>query len=187
MLRLNGEERTLPELAFISLGSNIEPESNLPLATTQLRSLGTLVACSRVYQNPAIAPEPQQDYLNAAVLIETELPPSDIRVRLREIETQLGRIRTADKYAPRTIDLDLSLYGDHQIQTSELTLPDPDIGERPYLAKTLAELRPQMVYPGSNLTLSQIAEALLPGSQLTERHDVVLLKQVIDHGEVADD
>jgi 2-amino-4-hydroxy-6-hydroxymethyldihydropteridine diphosphokinase len=177
----------LPELAFVSLGSNIEPEKYLPLAVARLRGLGRLIACSRVYQNPAIASEPQPDYLNAAVLIETQLLPLEIRTRLREIETQLNRVRIADKFAPRTIDLDLCLYGDLQMESPELTLPDPDIQKRPHLALTLAEIHPHQKYPGSTRTLTEIASSLQQGVDFTERPDVSLANLPTDFIESPDD
>jgi 2-amino-4-hydroxy-6-hydroxymethyldihydropteridine diphosphokinase len=165
----------LPKLAFISLGSNIEPEKYLPRAVDHLRSIGIIRKTSRVYQNPAIAPEPQADYLNAAVLIETQLQPLEIRRRLREIEEQLDRVRSADKYAPRTIDLDLCLYNDLVYTSPELNLPDPDILNRSHLALTLSELRPDHILPGSDRSLSAVAEELMSDSQLAERLDVSLL------------
>jgi 2-amino-4-hydroxy-6-hydroxymethyldihydropteridine diphosphokinase len=177
----------LPELAFVSLGSNIEPEKYLPLAVARLRDLGELITCSRVYQNPAIAPESQPDYLNTAVLIETHLLPLEMRARLREIETQLDRVRTPDKFAPRTIDLDLCLYGDLQFESPELLLPDPDILERPYLALTLAELAPQHIYPGSSRTLIEIASDLQQGVDFTERPELSLAKLLSDIMEIPDD
>ena len=79
----------MTELAFIALGSNIDPETNLPLAASRLSELGKPIAGSMVYQNPAIACEPQPDYLNAAVLVETDLEPVKIRAILREIETEI--------------------------------------------------------------------------------------------------
>lgn len=170
----------MAELAFISLGSNIDPEQNLPLAITRLHQLGRLLASSKVYQNPAITPEPQPDYLNAAVLIETDLSPLEIRGHLRDIEHELGRVRTADKNAARTIDLDLCLFSDLQIQTPDLALPDPDILGRPHLAITLSELRPDQIYPGSDLKLSEIAARLRPGSQLTERPDFSLSNSILE-------
>jgi 2-amino-4-hydroxy-6-hydroxymethyldihydropteridine diphosphokinase len=164
----------VPELAFIALGSNIEPERYLPQAARYLRELGTLVACSNVYQNPAISSDPPPDYLNAAVLIETRLRPFEIRSRLREIETQLDRVRTHDKYAARTIDLDLCLYGDLQIEHPDLVLPDPEVLVRPHLAVTLAELRPDQPYPGSGRSLRSIAAELSPMAVLTLRSDINL-------------
>ncbi len=164
----------MTELAFIALGSNIDPETNLPLASARLSELGKPIAVSTIYQNPAIADEPQQDYLNAAVLIETTLDPLAIRDKLREIEADLGRIRTADKFAPRTIDLDLCILGDRVLDHELLSLPDPDLLERAYLAVTLAELRPDFLHPLTGETLEEIANRLREGPALKPRSDVVL-------------
>ncbi len=164
----------MTELAFIALGSNIEPETNLPLASTRLSELGKPIAISTVYQNPAIADEPQPDYLNAAVLIETALDPLTIRDKLREIEADLGRIRTEDKFAPRTIDLDLCILGDRVLDHELLTIPDPDLLKRAHLAVTLAELRPDFLHPITGDSLAQIANELQKDAELNPRYDVVL-------------
>jgi len=164
----------LTELAFIALGSNIEPETNLPLATTRLSELGNPIAISTVYQNPAIADEPQPDYLNAAVLIETALDPLTIRKKLREIEADLGRIRTTDKFAPRTIDLDLCILGDRVLDHELLSLPDPDLLKRAHLAVTLAELRPDFLHPITGNSLEEIAHELRKDAELNPRADVIL-------------
>ncbi|MEE8122337.1 MAG: 2-amino-4-hydroxy-6-hydroxymethyldihydropteridine diphosphokinase [Anaerolineales bacterium] len=164
----------MTELAFIALGSNIEPETNLPLASTRLSELGKPIATSTVYQNPAIADEPQPDYLNAAVLIETALDPLTIRDKLREIEADLGRIRTEDKFAPRTIDLDLCILGDQVLDHELLTIPDPDLLKRAHLAVTLAELRPDFLHPITGDSLAQIANELQKDAELNPRSDVVL-------------
>jgi 2-amino-4-hydroxy-6-hydroxymethyldihydropteridine diphosphokinase len=165
----------LPELAFIALGSNIEPEHYLPRAVRHILDLGSLVACSQVYQNPAIAPEAQPDYLNAAVLIETDLQPFELRKQLRDIETRLKRLRTPDKYAARTIDLDLCLFGDLRLESPSLTLPDPHVLTRAHLAITLAELSPEHIYPGSTRSLRSIAASLISAAKLTLRSDVELI------------
>jgi len=162
----------LDERAYISLGSNIEPELNLLRAARALKSFGTLLATSRVYRNPAIAGEPQPEYLNAAVLLLTDREPEALRQELRTIETDLGRVRTADKFAPRTIDLDLCLYGSLTLESDELTLPDPDIDTRPYLAVTLAELDPDFVPPGGDESLSAIALRLRTRAKLTLEKDL---------------
>jgi 2-amino-4-hydroxy-6-hydroxymethyldihydropteridine diphosphokinase len=162
----------LPELAFIALGSNLSPETNLPLAAGRLAELGRVRAVSMVYQNPAIGPSPAPDFLNAAVLVETNLTAEDIRERLREIESDLGRVRTSDRYAPRTIDLDLCLLGAQVIETLELALPDPDLLTRPHLAIPLAELAPDFPHPVTGEPLGAIAERLRPGADLRPRPDV---------------
>jgi 2-amino-4-hydroxy-6-hydroxymethyldihydropteridine diphosphokinase len=164
----------LTELAFIALGSNIDPETNLPLAAARLSELGNPIAISTVYQNSVIADEPQPDYLNAAVLIETTLDPLVIRDKLREIEADLGRVRTADKFAPRTIDLDLCILGDRVLDHELLSLPDPDLLERAYLAVTLAELRPDFLHPITGDSLEEIAHELKKDGELNPRSDVVL-------------
>jgi 2-amino-4-hydroxy-6-hydroxymethyldihydropteridine diphosphokinase len=163
---------TLPEQAFLALGSNIEPEKNLPLAIAKLEIIGSLLAVSGVYQNPAVGPEPRPDFLNAAALVESELPPLEIRTRLRTIETELGRVRSDDKYAPRTIDLDLCLLGGTILNTPELTLPDPDLLIRGFLAVTMAELAPGFPHPITKEPLADIASRLQPGANLTPRPDV---------------
>jgi 2-amino-4-hydroxy-6-hydroxymethyldihydropteridine diphosphokinase len=164
----------LTELAFIALGSNIDPETNLPLAAARLSELGKPIAISMVYQNPAIADEPQADYLNAAILIETELDPLAIRDKLREIEADLGRIRTVDKFAPRTIDLDLCILGNRVLDHELLSLPDPDLMKRAHLAITLAELRPDFLHPITGDSLKEIAHELQKDAELNPRSDVVL-------------
>ena len=163
---------TLTEQAFIALGSNIDPEKNLPLAIARLEILGKLAAVSNVYQNPALGPSPQPDFLNAAALIESELPPLEIRSLLRSIEAELGRKRSKDKYAPRTIDLDLCLLGKMTLDTPELTLPDPDLLSRAHLAVTMAELAPDFPHPITQEPLHEIAARLRCGAKLTARTDV---------------
>ncbi len=162
----------MTEKAFISLGSNIEPEQNLPLAMNHLQVIGEILAVSMVYQNPAVGPAPQPDFLNAAVLIATHLEPLEIRARLREIEAEMGRVRSEDKYAPREIDLDLCLLGEQILESPELTLPDPDLLEGPYLIVPMAELDPEFPHPITGESLVRIAELLKNDADLTPRSDV---------------
>jgi 2-amino-4-hydroxy-6-hydroxymethyldihydropteridine diphosphokinase len=166
----------LASLAWIALGSNIEPEKNLLGAVDRLHEIGDILRCSNVYQTPAIARTPQADYLNAAVLVETELAPLQIYEQLRAIESDLGRVRTSDKYAARTIDLDLCIYDDLVMDMPEITLPDPDLLDRPFLAVTMAELDPDTVHPHSRETLAEISHRLRPFGEMTLRNDVVLSK-----------
>lgn len=156
----------MSERAFVSLGSNLEPDENLPRAALGLRPLGRIVECSNVYRNPAVGPTPGPDFLNAAVLLETELSPHMLRTELRALEARLGRRRTADKYAARTIDLDLVLYGDRVIRGAELELPDPELASRPFLAVPLAELDPDSRHPITGESLGSIAARLLPQAEM---------------------
>jgi 2-amino-4-hydroxy-6-hydroxymethyldihydropteridine diphosphokinase len=162
----------LPDLAFISLGSNIEPEIHLPRAIIALAALGRVVEVSNVYQNPALSSSPQADFLNAAALLETDLQPLEIRRILRGIEAVLGRVRSEDKYAPRTIDLDLCLFGDLEIESENVTLPDPELLSRAYLAIPMAELAPDFPHPVTHEPLAKIAARLRRGANLNQRPDV---------------
>lgn len=126
------------EIAVVSVGSNIEPESHLPRAISRLGEVGKVLSVSAVYESSPVGATNQQNYLNAAVLIEVAEPPEQLRDRLRQIETDLGRVRTDDKYAARTIDLDLVLMGSRF--DPEFPLPDPDLQTRAHLGVPVAEV-----------------------------------------------
>lgn len=162
----------MSELVFISLGSNIEPEVHLTTAVQRLKELGSLIGLSTVYQNPALGPTQQPDFLNAAVLIETDLTVDAIRNLLRRIEADLGRVRTEDKYAPRTLDLDLCLYGDLVVETPQFTLPDPEMLTLAHLAIPVAELAPDYIHPVTDESLKDIAARLRSSATLLPRPDV---------------
>jgi len=147
--------------AFIGIGSNIEPAENVRAAIRGLARQTRLVAISTVYLTEAVGRTEQPPYYNCVVEIETEAPPADIKFGLlRGIENKLGRQRTADKYAPRTIDLDLIVYGDLTLDVDGIKLPDPEILDRPFLAIPLSELAPGMVLPSYGLRIGEIAARL---------------------------
>lgn len=158
--------------AFISLGSNIEPEDYLPKAIQKLKRLGEIITVSGVYQNPAIGRPEQGDFLNAAVLLLTELQALELRAELRAIEAELGRVRTEDKYTARTVDLDICLYEGLIHQSPDFNLPDPDILERPHLAVPLADLDPGFEHPITGEPLDVIAKRLRSSAELTPREDI---------------
>lgn len=165
----------MAETAFIELGSNIEPERYLPLAVAQLAELGQIQAVSSAYENPAIGPPGQPDFVNLAVRLKTDLQPGDLRSALRKIETELGRRRSPNRYAARVIDLDLCLYGSTVAEQDGLQIPDPDILERAYLAQTLAQLAPDFRHPLTGQTLSEIAQLEdRAAPDMTERPDINL-------------
>jgi dihydroneopterin aldolase/2-amino-4-hydroxy-6-hydroxymethyldihydropteridine diphosphokinase len=117
------------------------------------------------------------------VEIETEAPPAEVKHGiLRTIENNLGRKRTEDKYAPRTIDLDLIVYGDLTMDAEGIKLPDPEILERPFLAIPLFELAPDMVLAGYGLRIGEIA-AKLPLDGMKPLKDYVkLLREEMSRG-----
>jgi 2-amino-4-hydroxy-6-hydroxymethyldihydropteridine diphosphokinase len=145
-------------LAFVSVGSNIDPEKNVSAAVKLLASAVHIRAISTVYATPPWEQPGQPDFYNCVISVETPLPPLDLKhTVLRRIETELGRVRSEDKSAPRTIDLDLILYDDVVLKTEELILPDPEIRNRPFLAGPLYELAPNLIMPDSREPLKAIA------------------------------
>jgi 2-amino-4-hydroxy-6-hydroxymethyldihydropteridine diphosphokinase len=145
--------------AFIGVGSNIAPEENIREALRRLAQSLRLVSISTFYREPAIGRPEDPDFYNGVVAIDTDLPPAKLKwTVLRPIEAALGRSRSTDKYAARTIDLDLLLYGNSVISSDELTLPDPDILTRAFIAVPLYEIAPTLVLPGSGVPIREIAE-----------------------------
>ncbi len=149
--------------AFIGFGSNIAPSGNVRKALFLLAGRTRIVAISTVYRTAPLGRPEQSAYFNGVVEIETELSPGELkRDVLREIERELGRTRTADRYAVRTIDLDLLIYDDLVWETGDVILPDPDIDRRPFLAIPLCELAPHLVLPGTGKPICGIAPAFAP-------------------------
>ncbi len=145
----------------IGIGANIAPEANIRRALTLLGERVQLVALSTFYRTPALEREGQPPFLNGVVAVETAIAPAALKQEvLRGIEEALGRQRTADKYAPRPIDLDIAVYDQQVIATADLTIPDPEITRRPFLAIPLCELAPDLVLPDSGRRVCEVAAAL---------------------------
>jgi 2-amino-4-hydroxy-6-hydroxymethyldihydropteridine diphosphokinase len=161
--------------AYLSLGSNIEPEQNLPAAVRALTSFGRVVAVSSVWESASLGSS-GANFLNGAVLLETELSPAEIyQQAIAGVERQLGRVRDPhDKNAPRTIDVDLSLFNHDVLELAGHRVPDPDIVERPFVAVPLAELDRDYVHPTLGRTLADIAASWTTHSGLRPRPDVRL-------------
>ncbi len=145
--------------AFILLGTNIDRENNYLQALRRLSELGQITRASAVYETAPIG-SCCENFYNGAVLLETQLGAHELKRALREIEARLGRTRTPDRNAPRTIDLDLVLFNHDQVDDGTVRLPDPLILERPFMVRVLAELDPEYVHPVEGRTLAQIANSL---------------------------
>jgi 2-amino-4-hydroxy-6-hydroxymethyldihydropteridine diphosphokinase len=118
-------------------------------------------AISTVYLTEPLGPKDQPPFYNCIVEIATQLTPRELKHGvLQGIEGVLGRKRTSDKFAPRTIDLDLLLYGDLTMTIDDHPLPDPDIFRRPFLAIALQEIAPGLVLPGSKTSVDEAAATL---------------------------
>ncbi len=147
--------------AFIAVGSNINPAFNVCEALRHLGQLETVVSISTVYRTPAQGRPEQAPYDNCVVKIETNKRPRVLKYRiLRGIEDELGRTRGKDKFAARTIDLDLIWYDQVIMEMAGLVLPDPDITERPFLAIPLCQLAPELAFPDSGLRVCDVAKRL---------------------------
>jgi 2-amino-4-hydroxy-6-hydroxymethyldihydropteridine diphosphokinase len=147
--------------AFIGIGSNIDPEKNIRQALRQLAQAVRLTAISTFYREPALEHPDEPAFYNGVVAIETDSPPMRLKQDLlRRIGADLGRRRGSDKYASRPIDLDLLLYDDCVLSNNQLTLPDPDILARAFVAIPLSELAPDLLLPVSDFRFVELQNAL---------------------------
>ncbi|GIK65391.1 MAG: hypothetical protein BroJett018_31850 [Chloroflexota bacterium] len=148
---------------FLALGSNINPVENFRACLKLLQENFDIWNLSPVYETPPVGFTEQAPFLNAAAEVITELDPTSVKTILQNIENQLGRVRDPNnKNAPRTIDLDIALW-DKAVFTyggKNWQVPDPDILRFIHLARPLADLAPDYIYPGSDKTLAEIAEKL---------------------------
>ncbi len=162
-------------LSFIGAGSNIEPAFNIETALKLLSGKTVLRGISTFYETEAIGRPGDPDYFNGVVKIETDHSPEFLKFNiLRDIEKSLCRKRNIDKYAPRTIDLDILFYGGLSIHNGLLDIPDPDIKKRPYLSSALNELDTSLFFPEWGLTAREIVETfkeikLKPLTEFTDK------------------
>jgi 2-amino-4-hydroxy-6-hydroxymethyldihydropteridine diphosphokinase len=138
--------------AAILLGSNIDPEKNINRALHQLMHACKLLNSSQIWETEAIGSN-GPDFLNMAIVVETPLLEDELKFNvLRGIEKELGRVRGENKYASRTIDLDIILFDDQVI--------DQDLWTRSFIASPVSDLYPNLKHPGDNRTLLQVAKKL---------------------------
>ncbi|WP_127477964.1 2-amino-4-hydroxy-6-hydroxymethyldihydropteridine diphosphokinase [Sulfurivermis fontis] len=135
--------------AYIGLGSNLDnPAEQLRRALTALAGIPDtrLAACSRFYRSAPLGPQDQPDYVNAVAALDTGLAPEALLDALQAIETAQGRVRLR-RWGPRTLDLDILLYGDTVLATPRLSVPHPGLAERSFVLYPLAELVPDLLLP----------------------------------------
>jgi len=164
--------------AYLSLGSNIEPEKNLPAAVRELERIGRVLLASSVWQSPSLGGPDQPDYLNAALLLETPMSAEYLKKEvIAAVESLLGRVRSGDRNAPRTIDIDIILFDFEQLRIGGRTIPDREVLERPFVAIPLAEIAPGYIHPVTGDSLAQIASRFDPISWGMRIRADVILKQ----------
>jgi 2-amino-4-hydroxy-6-hydroxymethyldihydropteridine diphosphokinase len=136
--------------AYIGIGSNMDdPQQQVRSAFRALAALpdSLLVARSRLYRTRPFGPVAQQDFINAVAGMLTRLLPQRLLAELRALEASQGR-RRAERWGPRTLDLDLLVYGDQRIATDALEVPHPGIAERGFVLAPLADIAPSLLVPG---------------------------------------
>ncbi len=144
-----------PVRVYVSIGGNVEPQSRLPTAARALRQRFPTARFSGVYRNPAFGFE-GADFFNAVVGFDTILSVAELLSQLHAVEAECGRRRDDPKWAPRTMDLDLLLYGDVVGDGPGYTLPRRDLTQRIYMLGPLAELAPECWYPPSGPSIGEL-------------------------------
>ncbi|MGA7980373.1 MAG: 2-amino-4-hydroxy-6-hydroxymethyldihydropteridine diphosphokinase, partial [Chromatiaceae bacterium] len=153
--------------AYIALGSNLaDPERQVRDAVSELATLpgSTLGVCSALYQTAPVGPPGQPDYINAAVRLDTRLPPRALLGELQAIELRHGRQRDGTRWGPRTLDLDILIYGDEQVDELGLTIPHPELPRRAFVLAPLADVASRdMLVPGMGNLAALLEQCPLEG------------------------
>ncbi|EAQ8939218.1 2-amino-4-hydroxy-6-hydroxymethyldihydropteridine diphosphokinase [Salmonella enterica] len=149
-------------VVYIAIGSNLA--SPLEQVNAAVKAIGEIpesriVAVSSFYRTPPLGPQDQPDYLNAAVALETTLAPETLLDHTQRIELQQGRVRKAERWGPRTLDLDIMLFGQEVIHTENLTVPHYDMCNRGFMLWPLYEIAPSLIFP-DGISLQQRLDAL---------------------------
>jgi 2-amino-4-hydroxy-6-hydroxymethyldihydropteridine diphosphokinase len=142
---------------YVAAGSNVEPVVNLRRALAVLRAHYPGLRHSRAWRNPAVGFE-GDDFVNLVVGFATDESPHRVLERLHEAEAACGRSRGAPRWAPRSMDLDMLLYGDRLSDEPGLRLPRPDLLLRAYMLRPMAELAPELRHPTLGVTMRELWE-----------------------------
>jgi 2-amino-4-hydroxy-6-hydroxymethyldihydropteridine diphosphokinase len=160
--------RTMPQLVYLSLGSNVgNREAQLRDAVARLRAVGRVVTVSSFYETEPVEFTPQPWFLNCAIALETSKTPQQLMTAILRIEEEMGR-RRVQKKGPRTIDIDIVLFGDTILDSKELTIPHPALHQRRFVLEPLAEIAREVLHPVLKKTIRELRDAL-PAGQTARR------------------
>ncbi len=154
------------ERAYIALGSNLAtPVEQLHAALRALAALpgSQLAAVSSFYASDPLGPPEQPRYVNAVAALDTELAPLALLDALQAIEREQGRVRKAERWGPRTLDLDILLFGDLQLASERLTLPHYHMHARAFVLYPLAEIAPDLSLPDGRPLRALLADCPYAG------------------------
>ncbi|HEY1208559.1 MAG TPA: 2-amino-4-hydroxy-6-hydroxymethyldihydropteridine diphosphokinase [Terracidiphilus sp.] len=158
--------------AYIGMGANLAslagaPEATLAAAALRLESLGRVVRRSSLYNTEPVGYASQPRFVNAVVALETELSPHELLDGLLAIEKEFGRDRAAGVVnKPRTLDLDILLFGDLEISEPNIRIPHPRLAKRAFVLVPLCEITAKVLVPGSGVSVTQLLANLLKGSKV---------------------
>jgi 2-amino-4-hydroxy-6-hydroxymethyldihydropteridine diphosphokinase len=156
------------KVVYLSLGSNVgDRAANLNAAIEKLGELGNGVAVSSFYETEPVETSPQPWFVNCAVKLDTEKMPRQLIGGILNLEKEMGRQRSQPK-APRTIDIDILLFGSSVINLPSLTVPHPRMHERRFVLEPLAEIAPDARHPVFKRTIRELRDAL-PAGQLVKK------------------
>jgi len=153
----------MSQLAYLSLGSNVgDRENNLRDAIARLGTAGQIISVSSFYETEPVEFTGQAWFLNCAVVVATAKTPEQLMAGLLAIEQEMGRQRTQKK-GPRTIDIDIVLFGDSIVESAALTIPHPAMYQRRFVLEPLAEIAPEARHPVLKQSVRELLQALPAG------------------------
>lgn len=156
----------MTEIAYLSVGSNLgNREQNLKEAVRRASTLGRVVAVSSFYETEPVEVTDQPWFLNCVLALETTAEPAQLMRELLRIEHEMGRQRLVKK-GPRSIDIDILLFGDAVVNTPDLTIPHPEMTRRRFVLEPLAEIAPELLHPVSQKTVTRLLAELAPGQRV---------------------
>jgi 2-amino-4-hydroxy-6-hydroxymethyldihydropteridine diphosphokinase len=156
----------MPNLVYLSLGSNVgDREAQLREAGRRLGQLGRVIAISSFYETEPVEFTEQPWFLNCALELETSLTPENLMPAILGIEEEMGRRRVQNK-GPRSIDIDILLFGDAILQSSKVTIPHPAMHQRRFVLEPLTEIAPGALHPTLKKTIRELLAQLPPGQKV---------------------